>query len=706
MNAQRKAAFKARAHALVAQMDLLEKANLLRYDSPGVPRLGIPAYNWWNEGLHGVARTGTATVFPQAIGLAAMWDEHLLKTIGRAVAVETRVKFNENQKQGVVGRYKGLTLWSPNINLFRDPRWGRGQETYGEDPVLTARLGVAYIQGLQGDGDYWQTAACAKHFAAHSGPEQGRHAFNAAVSPKDLFESYLPAFEAAVRQGDVAGVMGAYNRLNGEVCCGNRWLLQDLLRRQWGFSGYVVSDCGAIADFHNHHKVTRTPAESAAKAVAAGCDINCGDVYVQLVRAVEQGLVDEAALTAAAERALAVRLALGLLADEPPFADLDYDLLDCPAHRELALEAARRSAVLLKNNGLLPLDVNKLTSLAVIGPNARNVEALHGNYNGVASQYVTLLDGIMNACGDRVRVRYARGCHSYLTPETDPGEAEQQSQAEAVAAAAHSDAVILCLGLDPTFEGEEGDASNPYGAGDRKTLALPEPQQRLVRAVAALGKPTVVVLCAGGAVDLRYEDAHFDAILDVFYPGGRGGQAVADLLFGNASPCGCLPVTFYQSDAQLPPFEDYAMAGRTYRYFTGEPLYPFGFGLAYGRAELTAAACTPLADGTARVTATVRNPSRWPLRTLVQVYGKPDHSPLAPPNPSLWAFERAELAPGQETTLTLTLPAAAFTVVDHTGARVTDDDSFTVYVGLCGPDPRSAALTGHTPVVCRVARPR
>ena len=352
MNPQKEQAIEQKAKELVAQMDLLEKASLLRYNSPGVPRLGIPAYNWWNEGLHGVARTGTATVFPQAIGLAAMFDEQRVQAIADAVATEARAKFNGHQRQGVTGIYKGLTLWSPNINIYRDPRWGRGQETYGEDPYLTTRLGLAYIKGLQGDGEYLKTAACAKHFAVHSGPEQGRHEFDSVVNQKDLYETYLPAFEAAVKEGKVASVMGAYNRLNGEVCCGNDWLLRDLLREQWGFKGYVVSDCGAIADFHVNHKVTKTPEESAAKALQAGCDINCGDVYTHVVRAVESGLLSEDAVTRSAEQALITRMMLGLMAEEMPYSDIPFSAIDCKEHRDLAIEAAEKSAVMLKNDGI------------------------------------------------------------------------------------------------------------------------------------------------------------------------------------------------------------------------------------------------------------------------------------------------------------------------------------------------------------------
>lgn len=699
MNPQKEQAIEQKAKELVAQMDLLEKASLLRYNSPGVPRLGIPAYNWWNEGLHGVARTGTATVFPQAIGLAAMFDEQRVQAIADAVATEARAKFNGHQRQGVTGIYKGLTLWSPNINIYRDPRWGRGQETYGEDPYLTTRLGLAYIKGLQGDGEYLKTAACAKHFAVHSGPEQGRHEFDSVVNQKDLYETYLPAFEAAVKEGKVASVMGAYNRLNGEVCCGNDWLLRDLLREQWGFKGYVVSDCGAIADFHVNHKVTKTPEESAAKALQAGCDINCGDVYTHVVRAVESGLLSEDAVTRSAEQALITRMMLGLMAEEMPYSDIPFSAIDCKEHRDLAIEAAEKSAVMLKNDGILPLHKESYRSLAVIGPNARNFEAMHGNYNGVSAEYITLLDGIMQECGDDITVRYARGCHHYFTEDNNAYEREVQSLPEAIETAKSCDAVILCLGLDPTFEGEEGDANNPYGAGDRTSLSLPEPQQRLVQAIAALHKPTVVLLCAGGGVDLSFEAKHFNAIIDVFYPGGRGGRAIANLLFGKASPQGCLPITFYRSADDLPPFEDYAMKGRTYRYFTGETLYPFGFGLSYSKAEIRGIDMPAFAGGSLPITVTVANIGDYAFEPLVQVYIKPKHSVFAPPNPSLCGFGRIALQPGEEGKLTISVAPSAFTIVDESGCRRVDDTEFEIYVGLCGPDARSRALTGQNPVM-------
>ncbi|MBR4282255.1 MAG: glycoside hydrolase family 3 C-terminal domain-containing protein, partial [Clostridia bacterium] len=401
-----------------------------------------------------------------------------------------------------------------------------------------------------------------------------------------MYETYLPAFESAVKEGEVASVMGAYNCLNGEVCCGHEWMIQNLLREQWGFDGYFVSDCGAIYDFHENHKVTKTPQESAAKAVHAGCDINCGDIYLHLVQAVESGLLSEEDLDRSVVQALTSRMQLGLLREDCPYDQISFDVLDCKEHQELAVKAAEKSCVLLKNNGILPLDSKKYSSIAVIGPNAMNVNCLNGNYNGTSSEYINFVDGIRKVSDEDTVVRYARGCHHYYPKDANWEEKELQSLTEAVMTAQNSDLVVLCLGLDPTFEGEAGDANNPFGAGDRTSLKLPAPQLELVEEIAKLNKPTIVVLSAGSAVDLSFEDANFDAILHAFYPGGRGGLAVANLLFGTACPQGNLPVTVYKDDSGLPHYHDYNMTNRTYRYYTGTPLYPFGYGLSYGKASV------------------------------------------------------------------------------------------------------------------------
>jgi len=566
------------AQSIVSQMTLEEKASQLRYDAPAIPRLGIPAYNWWNEVLHGVARAGTATVFPQAIGLAAMFDTEGLHEIAEIIAIEGRAKYNAQSAHGDRDIYKGLTFWSPNINIFRDPRWGRGHETYGEDPYLTARLGVAFVKGIQGDGKYLKGAACAKHFAVHSGPEALRHQFDAVASPKDMRETYLPAFEALVKEARVEAVMGAYNRVNGEPACGSKTLLKDILRDEWGFEGYVVSDCWAIRDFHTNHHVTDTAPESAALALKNGCDLNCGNTYLHMMQAYQEGLVTQDQITLAATRLMATRYRLGLFDENCKYNAISYLENDTDVSNQKALEAAQKSMVLLKNDGLLPLDISRLSTVAVIGPNADSQACLEGNYSGSSSRYVTFLNGIRAALKGKARVLYSQGCHLHKDRMSNLSLPDDRL-AEAVTVAEQADVVILCLGLDATIEGEEGDTGNQYFSGDKTDLELPLSQRRLLESVLKTGKPIVTLVAAGSA--LRVEDGN--AILYAWYPGQAGGTAAADILFGKVSPSGRLPLTFYRSVEDLPDFTDYAMAGRTYRYFTGTPLYPFGYGLSYTR---------------------------------------------------------------------------------------------------------------------------
>jgi len=545
-----------RAEALCDTLTTEQQAEQLRYDAPAIPQAGLPAYNWWNEGLHGVARAGTATVFPQAIGLAATFDADLINRIAEIISVEARAKYNAAQKQGDCDIYKGLTLWSPNINIFRDPRWGRGHETYGECPYLTARLGVEFVKGLQGDGKHLRTAACAKHFAVHSGPEAQRHEFDACPSPKDMEETYLPAFKALVEAG-VEGVMGAYNRVNGEPSCASRYLMGKL--REWGFDGYFVSDCWAINDFHAHHKVTETPEQSAAMALKAGCDINCGSTYLKMLDALAQGLVDEEDIRRACVHALRTRIRLGQL-DKTEYDDIPYSVISCAEHKSVALEAAESSAVLLKNNGILPLDPEKVRTIAVIGPNADSREALVGNYNGTADRYITFLQGIQDCFNGRVI--YAEGCHLFRDRCQGLGQAGDR-YAEAVSAAENADVVIACVGLDATLEGEEGDTGNEFASGDKPDLLLPESQRVLLQKLKATGKPLVIVLAAGSAINVETD---CDALLDMWYSGQNGGKALGNILFGRTSPSGKLPVTFYKNADKLPDFCDYSMKNRTYRY--------------------------------------------------------------------------------------------------------------------------------------------
>ena len=565
----------ARAKTLVAQMTLEEKISQMQHAAPAIERLGIPAYNWWNEALHGYARSGTATVFPQAIGMAASFNSELLHRVGEVISTEARAKYNEYKTFGDTDIYQGLTCWSPNINIFRDPRWGRGHETYGEDPYLTGRMGVAFVTGMQGEGKYRRVDATLKHFAAHSGPEAQRHGFDAVVSEEDMQNTYLWAFQYCIDHADPAAVMGAYNRTNGEPCCASKTLLRDTLYGKMGFEGYVVSDCGAICDIDAHHQSTANRAESAALAVRNGCALNCGFAYSFLKEAVEKGLLDECYIDEAVTRLFAARYRLGMFDDDCEYDTIPYDVVSCEEHRALNRQMAQESIVLLKNEGILPL--SKTARVAVIGPNADSRDVLLANYNGTPDSYVTLLAGIREAC--RGRVTYAKGAHLY---DEHPNSEQGITIREAVIAARQSDVVVMCMGLDAVLEGEEGTA-NTHGlaVGDRATLDLPKSQQALFDAIKAEGKPIVFVNVSGSCVGLADAKENCAAVLQVFYPGAEGGRALADILFGDVSPSGRLPVTFYRGVEDLPDFADYSMQNRTYRYFSGTPVFAFGEGLTY-----------------------------------------------------------------------------------------------------------------------------
>ncbi len=679
-----------KARDLVGKMTLEEKAGQLRYDAPAIERLGVPAYNWWNEALHGVARGGTATSFPQAIGLAAMFDDSLLERLGDVAATEGRAKYNALSRRGDRGIYHGLTFWSPNINIFRDPRWGRGHETYGEDPYLTSRLGQAYVRGLQGNGDTLKSAACAKHFAVHSGPEPLRHFFDAVAGKKDLEETYLPAFEDLVCKAHVEAVMGAYNRLNGEPCCGSRMLLKETLRERWGFAGHIVSDCGALKDFHEGHAVTSSPAESAALALRAGCDLNCGDTYLHLLDALEQGLITEEEIDTAAVHVFTTRYMLGILGDGSEYDNIPYTAVECPEHLELAKEAALRSCVLLKNRGVLPL--KKKGTIGVIGPNADNRRSLIGNYYGTSSRYVTVLEGIQDAMEGHGRVLYSEGCHLFFDSVEELAQ-EDDRTAEALAVAENSDAVVLVLGYDERLEGEEPDEGNrtPIDNPDKPDLLLPASQRRLLRSVLEAGKPTVVVLMAGSSVDISEAEDRADAVLLAWYPGARGGSAVADLLFGEESPSGKLPVTFYRDGAlsEMPAFTDYSMKNRTYRYYEGTPLYPFGYGLSYADMELE-----ELSADREAASVRIRNRSGFAAEEVVEIYVRDEQSPDAPPNPVLCGFSRVRLEAGETRELRIPVDPRAFTVVTEDGERIPGSGKWTLYAGFGQPDPRTEQLTG------------
>jgi beta-glucosidase len=684
--------FKERAKDMVAQMTVEECASQLLYDSAKIERLGIPFYNWWNEALHGVARAGMATVFPQAIGLAATFDDDLIEKVADVISTEGRAKYNEYQKQGDYGAYKGLTYWSPNVNIFRDPRWGRGQETYGEDPYLTAKMGVAFVKGLQGkDEKYLKSAACAKHFAVHSGPEKNRHEFNAVASKQDMEETYLPAFKALVDCG-VEGVMGAYNRTNGEPCCGSKTLLLDLLREEWGFDGYITSDCGAISDFHLYHKITSTPTESVALALNNGCDLNCGNMYAYLLKTLQEGKITEDQIRSSARRLLTTRMKLGMFDEKTPFDDIPYDVVDCEEHRALNEEVARKSLVLLKNNGILPLDKSKLKNIAVIGPNANSIIALEGNYHGTANQYHTILEAIREEATSS-KVYYSKGCHLYEDQLEDPGYAGDRLS-EVKTHIELADVVILVTGLDETLEGEE-DQRKGF-TGDKETLLLPKSQRDLIRTACDGNKPVIIVNLTGSAIDFDYGNEHADAIIQGWYPGAMGGKAIADLIFGKYSPSGRLPVTFYREDNSLPDFEDYSMDGRTYKFIKEDPLYPFGFGLSYTQFTYRDLALenTELQPGQNLTgTVTVKNSGDRQGDEIVQIYLKDDEASVRVPHHKLCWFKRVSLNPGETIKVTFTIDAEQFMIVKEDGSKEYEPGSFTISAGGCQPDAYSEALS-------------
>ncbi|WP_099205506.1 glycoside hydrolase family 3 C-terminal domain-containing protein [Scatolibacter rhodanostii] len=683
------------AAALVAEMTLEEKVSQMLHTSPAIDRLDIPSYNWWSEALHGVARAGVATMFPQAIGLAATFDEEILSEVAEVIATEGRAKFNAFQEEEDHDIYKGLTFWSPNINIFRDPRWGRGHETYGEDPYLTARLGVAYIKGLQQkNAEQLKTAACAKHFAVHSGPESERHEFNAVCDDYDLWNTYLPAFESAVKEAEVEAVMGAYNRTLGEPCCGSKLLLEDILRKKWGFKGHVVSDCWAIKDFHENHRVTNSPVESVALAISRGCDVNCGNMFVHAVDAVEKGLLTEEQIDQAVTRLLATRMRLGLLGapENPAYSSIPFEEVDSPEHAQFNLKTAKRSLVLLKNDGTLPLNVHSIKTIGVIGPNADNRRALEGNYEGQPSHPVTPLMGIQNlAEKEGVRVLFAQGCHLYKDRMTELSMADDR-MAEARAVARRSDAIVLFLGLDAGLEGEEGDAGNEFGSGDKPNLKLPGRQEALLREVteAADGKPVIVVLISGSALSVEYADENAGAVVQAFYPGACGGTALAELIFGRFSPEGKLPLTFYRNTDDLPDFRDYNMTGRTYRYFKGEALYPFGFGLGYSSFTLN-----NLQADKEKCTVTVKNTGKMSAGETVQVYVE---SPEQKETWNLCGIAKVRLSASESTEVTVNLNPNAFARYDAEGNVQTIAGKHILHVGFTQPDERSVSLTGQRPL--------
>ncbi len=680
----------ARVWDLIGRLTLAEKVGQMSFPAQGVPRLGVPAYNFWNEALHGVARNGRATVFPQAIGLAATWDPGLVQRIASAIADEGRAKYHEAMRRyGASGQYQGLTFWSPNVNIFRDPRWGRGQETWGEDPYLTGEMASAFVRGLQGDHPrYLKAAACAKHFAVHSGPEKDRHTFDARPSLQDLHDTYLPAFKKLVTEAGVEAVMGAYNRVYGEPCCASRLLLEELLRGEWGFQGHVVSDCGALSDFHRSHRVTSTPAESAALALRRGCDLGCDHVYDALPEALAQGLITEEEIDRALFRTLRTRFRLGMFDPDErvPYASTPMSVVGSPAHRRLAYEAALRSMVLLKNKaGLLPI-APTVRSILLVGPNAASTDVLLGSYYGLSDRLTTLLEGLIAAVPEGVIVEYRPGC--LLEGE----RANPQDWSEVMAA--DMDLIIACLGISPLMEGEEGDAVLSRAHGDRDDINLPANQVAYLKRLAASGTPIVLLLNAGSPLILGEAAELADAILYLWYPGQEGGRAAADILFGRASPSGRLPITFPKSLADLPAFDDYTMAGRTYRYATAEPAYPFGFGLSYTRFayEQPRPASALIRAGEAlNVRVRVRNMGDRDGREIVQVYLRDEEASARVPAWKLVAFRPVDLKAGQAKTVRFTIPAAAMQFVDDEGRPRLEPGAFRLHIGGCSPSARSEA---------------
>jgi beta-glucosidase len=681
---------------LVSRLTLEEKVDQLMNAAPAIPRLGIPAYDWWNESLHGVARAGRATVFPQAIGLAATFDTALVGRVASAIADEARAKHVAAFRAGFTDRYRGLTFWTPNINIFRDPRWGRGQETYGEDPYLTGQIGAAFVRGLQGDDPkFLKAAACAKHFAVHSGPEADRHAFDAVVSRRDLYETYLPAFRALVGAG-VEAVMCAYNRVNGEPACGSEFLLRDLLRRDWGFQGHVVSDCGAVYDMDTGHKVTANRTESSIKAIRAGTNLSCGSEYKALVEAVRRGLIAEKEIDEALATLMRTRFRLGLFEPETarPFAGIPFDVVGSAPHRQLAREAAARSIVLLKNrDAALPLS-RQARKIYVTGPLATDLAVLLANYHGLSATLTTVLEGITAAVSPATTIEYRPG-----TLLDRPSENRSDLH---VSKARDVEATIAVLGISPFLEGEEGDSIASTAKGDRVDIGLPQNQRDYLKALRAASEKLVVVLCGGSPLAVPEVQELADAVLFVWYPGQEGGHAVADVLFGDVSPSGRLPVTFPSSVGQLPPFDDYRMTGRTYRYMTQEPLYPFGFGLSYTTFAYDlvespremARSSSQAAPLRVRVTNTGSRAADEVVQLYVTGPGAGDRRPLS----ALAGFQRVALAAGESRIVTLPLTASMFARVADDGRDVIDIGEHTVIVGGASPGPRATALGAPEPV--------
>lgn len=712
-----------RVEDLLDRLTLEEKVGMMMNGSTGIERLGIPDYNWWNEALHGVARAGIATVFPQAIGMAATFDpEEHLRTF-TVISDEARAKYNQAIREGQHKQYYGLSFWTPNINIFRDPRWGRGQETYGEDPFLTSVMGKAAVFGLQGNDDtYFKSHACAKHFAVHSGPESLRHSFDATASPRDLWETYLPAFEALVTEANVQEVMGAYNRYNGKPCCSSDFLLMDILRNRWNFQGMVVSDCGAITDFFapNAHKTHKDAPSASADAVKTGTDVECGSNYQTLIAAVENGYITEDEIDVSMRRIIKGWIDLGILdnKDNTPWADLPYSIVASEAHAQQALNVARKSMVLLKNDNVLPLKPEKIRKIAVLGPNAADSTMMLGNYNGDPTHVVTILDGIRAAYPD-AEVTYERGCdlvEGFISvpkaPRTgmDMAELARQMGLKAIPSenytdealkaladrAAQADVIIFAGGISPAVEGEELKTTvDGFAGGDRQRIELPEVQSKVLKALHKTGKPVVFVLCTGSAIALEQNEKDYDALICAWYGGQEGGRAVADVISGKYNPSGRLPLTFYKSTSQLPDFLDYSMDGRTYRYMTESPLYDFGYGLSYTTFEYDAAKLSSkkIKNGkSVTVKVKVSNTGDAAGHEAVQVYVKRLNDEKAPVK-ALKGLKMIHLNPGETMTVHIELPASSFEYYDgYSDDLIVKSGDYKVMVGSSSRDEDLTSL--------------
>ncbi|MEE2770601.1 MAG: glycoside hydrolase family 3 N-terminal domain-containing protein [Bacteroidota bacterium] len=680
---------------LINRLTLEEKASQMKHNSPAIERLGIPEYNWWNEALHGVGRSGVATVFPQAIGMGATFDEELIQQVADVISDEARATHNTAVKNGYRRQYSGLTFWTPNINIFRDPRWGRGQETYGEDPFLTGILGTAFVKGLQGDNEkYLKTAAAAKHFAVHSGPEKLRHEFNAEASQKDLWETYLPAFKALV-DADVETIMCAYNSTNGEPCCANKYLLQTVLRDQWNFQGHIVSDCWALADFYNGHNVVENAEEAAALAVKSGVNLNCGDTYPSLPKAVEDGLVTEEEIDEQLAILLKTKFKLGLFdsAEDNPYSSLSEKDLNTKEHRELAREVAQKSIVMLKNDGVLPLK-NDLSKYFITGPNATSIEILLGNYHGVNPDMVTVLEGVAAAIAPQSQLQYRQGT-LLDRPNANPQDWASPN-------AGNSDATIVVLGISGVLEGEEGESIASETFGDRLDYNIPENQLTYLQKIhdAAGDKPVVAVVTGGSPMNLEKVHELADAVLMVWYPGEEGGNAVADVIFGKVSPSGRLPITFPKSLDDLPPYEDYSMKGRTYKYMEAAPMYPFGYGLSYADFDYSD---IQLSENKVKkgkkLTASVEvtNTGDTAGEEVVQLYIQDVETSVSAPKYQLFGVKRVTLEAGAQQSVEFSITPEMMELVNEKGERVLEKGTFKVYVGGSTPHERNVAL-GKKPV--------